>query len=148
MDLYDQLTQLHLQSPLQVLQSSIDALFRLPEVFDAAKFRKDIYSNLQNCFVVQEQLFIKHQNYDLTGIKTNDIATDAVAAAATANIPSIAAAVATPSTTASSRSAFSAAASDRTNPSSAAAAPCVLQALTHACCTPRFIYLEYHILDI
>jgi hypothetical protein len=26
--------------------------------------------------------------------------------------------------------------------------PCVLQALTHACSTPRFIYLEYHILDI
>ncbi len=25
---------------------------------------------------------------------------------------------------------------------------CVLQALTHACSTPRFIYLEYHILDI
>ena len=105
MDLYDELTQLDLQSSLQVLQSSIDALFRLPEVFDAAKFREDIYSNLQNCFVVQEQLFIKHQYYDLTGIKTNDIAADAVAAAATANIPSIAAAVAAPSTTASSRSA-------------------------------------------
>ncbi len=27
-------------------------------------------------------------------------------------------------------------------------AACVLQALTHACSTPRFIYLEYHILDI
>ncbi len=25
---------------------------------------------------------------------------------------------------------------------------CVLQALTHACSTPRFRYLEYHILDI
>ena len=112
MDLYDELTQLDLQSSLQVLQSSIDALFRLPEVFDAAKFREDIYSNLQNCFVVQEQLFIKHQYYDLTGIKTNDIAADAVAAAATANIPSIAAAVAAPSTTASSRSAVSAAATD------------------------------------
>jgi hypothetical protein len=27
-------------------------------------------------------------------------------------------------------------------------AACVLQALTHACSTPKFIYLEYHILDI
>jgi hypothetical protein len=27
-------------------------------------------------------------------------------------------------------------------------AQCVLQALIHACSTPRFIYLEYHILDI
>ena len=133
MDLYDELTQLDLQSSLQVLQSSIDALFLLPEVFDAAKFREDIYSNLQNCFVVQEQLFIKHQYYDLTGIKTNDIAADAVAAAATANIPSIAAAVAAPSSTASSTSASaSAAATDRIDPSSAAAVPITAASSTSA----------------
>jgi hypothetical protein len=133
MDLYDELTQLDLQSSLQVLQSSIDALFLLPEVFDAAKFREDIYSNLQNCFVVQEQLFIKHQYYDLTGIKTNDIAADAVAAAATANIPSIAAVVAAPSSTVSSTSASaSAAATDRIDPSSAAAVPITAASSTSA----------------
>jgi hypothetical protein len=106
MELYDQLIELQFKSPQQVLEIDIDILFRLSDYFNAGKYREEIYSVLQHCFNVQEQLRDEPQYFDLTDGGKN-----------------IMAAVAAPSTTASSTSAAAAAAVDSISPSSTAAAP-------------------------